>query len=216
MRLLVTGGTGFVGSNVVKVAIERHQAQVTVTAHTWRPSGKEPFEVVSVDMTDTTSLRNAVREARPDAIIHSAILNDFPLMYANRALAWDSYVTSTQTLVDAANEIDAKLVLVSTDWVFDGTQSAAAETTPPISTACSRSSAKRSSPTPPPTGQSPESPASTEPIGCEPTTSRRRIQAWVISPAPSLMPCGTGDLLRFGRGRRIWSPPPVWRAKVLR
>jgi len=131
MRLLVTGGTGFVGSNVVKVAIERHQAQVTVTAHTWRPSGKEPFEVVSVDMTDTTSLRNAVREARPDAIIHSAILNDFPLMYANRALAWDSYVTSTQTLVDAANEIDAKLVLVSTDWVFDGTQSAAAETTPP-------------------------------------------------------------------------------------
>jgi dTDP-4-dehydrorhamnose reductase len=131
MRLLVTGGTGFVGSNVVKVAIERHAAQVTVTAHTWRPSGSEPFDVVPVDMTDDASLRSAVLETRPDAIIHAAILNDFPLMYANRALAWDSYVTSTQTLVDAANEIDAKLVLVSTDWVFDGTQSAAAETTPP-------------------------------------------------------------------------------------
>lgn len=131
MRLLVTGGTGFVGSNVVKVAVERHRAQVTVTAHTWRPSGSEPFEVVSVDMTDNASLRNAVRRARPDAIIHCAILNDLPLMYANRALAWDSYVTSTRTLVDAANEIGAKLVLVSTDWVFDGTQSAATEKTPP-------------------------------------------------------------------------------------
>ena len=73
MRLLVTGGTGFVGSNVVKVAIERHAAQVTVTAHTWRPSGSEPFDVVSVDMTDNASLRNAVLQTRPDAILHAAM-----------------------------------------------------------------------------------------------------------------------------------------------
>jgi len=131
MRLFVTGGTGFVGSNIVKVAVERHGARVTTTAHTWRPSGNEPFDVVQVDITDAASLRRAVLEASPDAVIHSAILNDFPLIYTNRALAWDSYVTSTRALVDAANEIGAKVVLVSTDWVFDGTQSAATEATPP-------------------------------------------------------------------------------------
>lgn len=131
MRLFVTGGTGFVGSNIVKVATERHDAEVTTTAHTWRSAEPGPFDVVQVNMTNAAALRGAVLDARPDAIIHSAILNDFGRMYADRGLAWDSYVTSTRTLVEAANDVGAKFVLVSTDWVFDGTQSAATEDTPP-------------------------------------------------------------------------------------
>lgn len=131
MRLFVTGGTGFVGSNILKVGIERHEASVVTTVHSWQSDGSEPFEVVPVDMTDGARLRAAVMDAKPDAIVHAAILNDFPRMYADRALAWKSYVDSTQTLVDAANEVGAKMILVSTDWVFDGEQPGASERTPP-------------------------------------------------------------------------------------
>lgn len=131
MRLFVTGGTGFVGSNVLKVAIERRNASVVTTAHSYRGDGTEPFEVVPVDMVDAPRLRAAAIEARPDAIVHAAILADFNLMYADRALAWKSYVGSTETLVSAANELGAKMVMVSTDWVFDGAQPGATEATPP-------------------------------------------------------------------------------------
>lgn len=131
MRLFVTGGTGFVGSNILKVAIERHQASVVTTSHSWVGTGSEPFSVVPVDMTDPAALRAAAIDSKPDAIVHTAILNDFVRMYANRSLAWKSYVESTQTLVRVANEIGAKIVLVSTDWVFDGEQPGAAEDTPP-------------------------------------------------------------------------------------
>lgn len=131
MRLFVTGGTGFVGSNIVKVAIERHQASVVTTSHSWHGDGSEPFSTVPVDMTNAAALRGAAIDGKPDAIIHTAILNDFVRMYADRALAWKSYVESTQTLVAAANEVGAKMVLVSTDWVFDGAQSGATEQTPP-------------------------------------------------------------------------------------
>lgn len=131
MRIFVTGGTGFVGSNILKVAIERHEASVVTTAHSWQGDGSEPFEVVPVDIIDTAALRMAVVDARPDAIVHTAILNDFRRMYADRPLAWKSYVDSTRTLVDAANEIGAKMILVSTDWVFDGEQPGAMEDTPP-------------------------------------------------------------------------------------
>ena len=131
MRLFVTGGTGFVGSNIVKVAIERHNASVVTTAHSYEGDGTEPFTIVPVDITATADLRAAVLEAQPDAIVHAAILADFSLMYRDRSLAWQSYVESTKTLVAAANELGAKIVLVSTDWVFDGAQPGAAEDTPP-------------------------------------------------------------------------------------
>jgi dTDP-4-dehydrorhamnose reductase len=40
-------------------------------------------------------------------------------------------VGATRNVVDAANAVGAHLVLVSTDWVFDGTQGGATEATPP-------------------------------------------------------------------------------------
>jgi dTDP-4-dehydrorhamnose reductase len=131
VRLFVTGGTGFVGSNVVKVARERHAMSVTTTVHSWRPKGDEDFEWVGVDMLEPEALRAAVLDARPDAIVHAAILTDFVRMDRDRRLAWDAYVGATRTLVDAANATGAKVVLVSTDWVFDGSQGPADETTPP-------------------------------------------------------------------------------------
>ncbi|MFN8488270.1 MAG: sugar nucleotide-binding protein [Caldilineaceae bacterium] len=73
----------------------------------------------------------SVRRYQPDALIHSAILNNFPLMYHDRPLAWRSYVDSTRYLTEAANEVGAKIIMVSTDWIFDGTQANADETTPP-------------------------------------------------------------------------------------
>ena len=63
--------------------------------------------------------------------MHAAILNDPAAMAADRRAAWDAYVGATRNVVDAANAAGAHVVLVSTDWVFDGTQGPAAEDAPP-------------------------------------------------------------------------------------
>ena len=119
MRVWVSGGSGFVGSNVVKVFTEQHGAEVVAPAHG------------DVDLTESEAVRASVAEHRPDAIVHTAILNDLPAMLADRRGAWVAYVGATRHLVDAANDVGAKLVLVSTDWVFDGSQGGADETAPP-------------------------------------------------------------------------------------
>ena len=118
MRVFVTGGAGFVGSNVVAVAMARGDDVVAPLRST-------------LDLLDETATPAAVEAARPDVIVHTAILNDFVGIYADRHAAWASYVGITHTLADAANACGAALCTISTDWVFDGTQAGADESTPP-------------------------------------------------------------------------------------
>ena len=130
MRVLVTGGAGFVGSNVVAAAAARGDEVAAIVRAL--PSRPDPAcTYVVADLLDEAATRAAVEEARPDAIVHTAILNDLRGIYADRRAAWASYVGVTRTLADAANACGATLVTVSTDWVFDGTQSLADESTPP-------------------------------------------------------------------------------------
>jgi dTDP-4-dehydrorhamnose reductase len=118
VRVYVTGGSGFVGSHVVRV-LEGHGAEVAAPRH------------AEVDVVDRDAVRRSVVDVRPDAIVHCAILNDLGALYADRSAGWDAYVGATRNLVDAANETGTRMLLVSTDWVFDGTQSGATEDTPP-------------------------------------------------------------------------------------
>jgi dTDP-4-dehydrorhamnose reductase len=131
MRLFITGGTGFVGGNILRVARARYDATVFTTVNSWRSSAPTDFDYAPIDITDREAVHSAIRTFRPDLIVHSAVLTDFPLMYRDRLRAWRTYVDATRHLTDAANDLGSKIILVSTDWVFDGTQHGADEGTPP-------------------------------------------------------------------------------------
>ncbi|HET9103772.1 MAG TPA: sugar nucleotide-binding protein [Solirubrobacteraceae bacterium] len=118
-RILLTGAAGFVGSNFAAVFTERHGAELVTPSH------------AELDLRDREGVGARVAAAAPSAIVHAAIWNDPAGLRSNRRLAWDSYVEATRNLVDAANAAGAQIVLISTDWVFDGTQGPAQEDAPP-------------------------------------------------------------------------------------
>jgi dTDP-4-dehydrorhamnose reductase len=130
VRVLVTGGAGFVGSNVVAVAAGLGH-DVVATARELPPSPDPRCRYVAVDLLDRDAVAAAVADVRPAVIVHTAIWNDFAGIYADRRRGWDAYVGTTQTLADAANDSGAALATISSDWVFDGTQTMAGETAPP-------------------------------------------------------------------------------------
>ena len=130
MRLWVTGGTGFVGSNIVHAGLGRG-AEVMTTVHRFRPAEPTGYQTDPVDITDTTAVRASIERFHPDVVVHCAILNDFNRLYTDRKAGWDSYVGATASCAAAAADVGAAFVVVSTDWVFDGTQTGADETTPP-------------------------------------------------------------------------------------
>ena len=114
MRVFLTGASGFVGSHLARAFGD---AEVIAPGH------------AELDLTDRAATLRAVDAAAPDAIVHAAILNDPAAMAADKARAWEAYVGATRNVVDAA--AGAHVVLVSTDWVFDGTQGPAPESAPP-------------------------------------------------------------------------------------
>jgi len=118
MRIYLTGATGFVGSNLAYV-FDAHGAEVVAPRHE------------HVDLTDELVVRRSVAATRPDALVHCAIWNDPGALHTDRRRAWEAYVGATRNVVAAANAVDAQFVLISTDWVFDGTQGPAQETEPP-------------------------------------------------------------------------------------
>jgi dTDP-4-dehydrorhamnose reductase len=107
MRVWISGGSGFVGSHLVRAFDD-----VCAPSH------------AEVDVTDPGAVRASIASCRPDAIVHAAILNDFTRLERD---GWREYVGATANVVAAAG--DAHVVLVSTDWVFDG--GPASEDTPP-------------------------------------------------------------------------------------
>jgi dTDP-4-dehydrorhamnose reductase len=120
-KVWVTGAGGFVGSNITYVLGGRHGLDLFAPSH------------AELDLTDARAVARAGAAERPDAIIHSAILNDFLGLSRNREKAWANFVGATRNVVDAANALDAPVVLISTDWVFDGCSppAPAAEDAPP-------------------------------------------------------------------------------------
>jgi dTDP-4-dehydrorhamnose reductase len=122
MRLYVTGGTGLVGSNIIKVAQERYGDEVIASLYGPPPVGNVRYILDPLDMRDADAIYASIRKFKPDAVIHSAALLDQAMLATQRALAWEIMVGSTRAFAYACREIGARFVFVSSDWVFDGKQ----------------------------------------------------------------------------------------------
>ena len=118
MRVLITGGTGQVGSNIIKVARDKYQAEVIATLFSGQPEVPWNVKTVLMNLEDGDSIRQVIREHRPDAVIHCAFPRDLDRLELDHEWSWRIMVTGTQIMAKACNEIGARLVFISSDWVF--------------------------------------------------------------------------------------------------
>jgi dTDP-4-dehydrorhamnose reductase len=117
VRALITGVSGMIGSNIAAVATAM-QWQVTGTWHSC-PVTVEGAETLRLDITDARSWRDAIERARPDVIVHNAASVELVRLQSDDRLA-RANVEGTINALGAAEICDARFVLVSSDWIFDG------------------------------------------------------------------------------------------------
>lgn len=127
MKIFVTGVCGQLGHDVVNNAVARgHEAFCSdiqpVYSGVADGSAVTSAPYVQLDITDKDAVSAVIEEIRPDAIIHCAAWTavDAAEDEENKEKVHKINALGTQYIADAAKVVDAKMLYLSTDYVFDG------------------------------------------------------------------------------------------------
>ena len=114
MKILVTGASGLLGGALLK---EASKSGVTVVAGYSRNKVEGGLRM---DITKSDEVERAIRRVAPDFVVHAAAFTDVDACETELLRAWEVNALGTKYVTDACDEHGAKMVYISTDYVFDG------------------------------------------------------------------------------------------------
>jgi UDP-glucose 4-epimerase len=112
MRAIVTGGAGFIGSNLVDVLLARGD-EVHVLDNLSKGRRDNVAEEATLHVADIRDPDAASNAARPEVVFHLAAQADVRVSVANPALDADVNVLGTIRILEAARRHNAKIVFAS-------------------------------------------------------------------------------------------------------
>ncbi|SFD56626.1 dTDP-4-dehydrorhamnose reductase [Sharpea azabuensis] len=127
MKVFVTGVAGQLGHDVMNELSKRgYEGVGTDLAPEYSgvqdnsPVTKMPY--VSLDITDALAVEATIKEVNPDVIIHCAAWTAVDMAEDDDKVEKVRAINAggTQNIANVAKELDAKMVYISTDYVFDG------------------------------------------------------------------------------------------------
>ena len=116
MRLLVTGGAGFIGSNFVRYWVEAHPDDVVVAYDVLTYAGNRPnladiedrISFVQGDVCDLDAAADAIKTHEIDTIVHFAAESHNSLAILDPARFFRTNVLGTQTMLEAARRAEVE------------------------------------------------------------------------------------------------------------
>lgn len=110
MKYLITGAEGQLGYDIIKELEKRGENNY------FAPTIKE------MDITKKDIVDEVISSYEPDVIFHCAAYTAVDKAEEDKESCYNINVTGTKNIVEASKKIDAKVVYISTDYVFDGTK----------------------------------------------------------------------------------------------
>src|SRR5277367_5422863 len=113
MRAIMFGATGLLGKELMRE---------------WTGDALTGFSSRDADIRDANAVRRIVKDARPEWIVLAAAYTDVDGCESNQELAFAVNCDGALNVAAAAKEISARLLFLSSDYVFDGKKTSPYET----------------------------------------------------------------------------------------
>jgi dTDP-4-dehydrorhamnose reductase len=108
MKILVTGSRGMLGTDLLEILSVHHEVF--------------GCDLHNCDILDEAQVEGVTSSFRPDVIVHAAAYTNVDQAEIDREIALQVNETGTRHIAGAAKRHHARLMHISTDYVFDGTK----------------------------------------------------------------------------------------------
>ncbi len=126
MKTFIIGASGLVGGNCLEYFNAKNWENIG-TYFSFKTDDTVFFDTLNLDNPDNFD----VKKFQPNVIVHCGALTHVDYCETNEQESYEKTVLSTKNIVDLAVQLNSKLVFISTDYIFDGTNGPYAETDKP-------------------------------------------------------------------------------------
>ncbi|MBS4839442.1 MULTISPECIES: dTDP-4-dehydrorhamnose reductase [Clostridium] len=119
MRILITGCKGQLGTELQDI-VRKGRAEIGEVSNIIKEANIIALDVDKLDITDLNSVKNVLNTIKPDVVINCAAATNVDGCESDEDFAFKVNALGPRNLAMVCEEIGAKLVQVSTDYVFSG------------------------------------------------------------------------------------------------
>ena len=121
MRVLITGSNGLLGQKLLhKLRVDKTVELIATSLGENIVSEKNGYTYFDLDITNENAVSKIILEQKPDVVINTAAMTDVDLCEDKKLECDILNVDAVQYLADACTKIEAHLIHISTDFIFDG------------------------------------------------------------------------------------------------
>jgi len=132
IKIVITGSNGLLGQTLLNLLLdEKEKYKIFGFSKGENRSGRTDFDYFTLDITDEDELRKKLLAIKPDAIINTAAMTNVDACENDKINCDKLNVEAVNYLAIISAEINAHLIHISTDFIFDGKKGYYKETDKP-------------------------------------------------------------------------------------
>jgi dTDP-4-dehydrorhamnose reductase len=121
MKILITGSNGLLGQKLLHKLRQDSSVHLIATSKGEnRVSNKEGYTYFDLDITNNDAVAQLIESEKPQVVINTAAMTNVDLCEDEKQACDALNVDAVRYLANACANIDAHLIQISTDFIFDG------------------------------------------------------------------------------------------------
>lgn len=118
-RIFIVGANGMLGQRTIEFYSSDKNVQLFACSIEKKPLFNN-VDYLCCNITERDKIKQAVYNFMPDVIINAAAYTNVNLSETEREIAWKINVKGVEHLAESARVIDAHIIHISSDYIFDG------------------------------------------------------------------------------------------------